>query len=86
MVTDYGAARFLNIEAKSGGDPATARRYYQDWLEIAKQLYDAAPENADYARDLWVSIPDTATEDQRNVTRAAIRLIQIADTVAVTTV
>jgi predicted TIM-barrel fold metal-dependent hydrolase len=37
------------------------------------------------ARDLWVSIPDTAKEDQRSVTRAAVRLIQIADTVAVTT-
>jgi hypothetical protein len=41
--------------ARSGGDPASARRYYQDGLEIRKRLFDAAPENADYARDLWVS-------------------------------
>jgi predicted TIM-barrel fold metal-dependent hydrolase len=37
------------------------------------------------ARDLWRSIPETAEDDQREVTRATIRLIQIADTVAVTT-
>ena len=39
----------------SGGDPAAARRYYEDGLTIAKRLADAAPENADYARDLSVS-------------------------------
>ena len=39
----------------SGGDPAAARRYYEDGLTIRKRLADAAPENADYARDLWVS-------------------------------
>jgi len=37
------------------------------------------------ARDLWVSIPHTPEAGQRDVTRAAVRLIQIADTVAVTT-
>ena len=36
------------------------------------------------ARELWASIPETPDEDQRDVTRATIRLIQIADTVAVT--
>ncbi len=36
------------------------------------------------ARDLWVTIPDTPEADQRAATRAAVRLIQIADTVAVT--
>jgi uncharacterized protein len=38
------------------------------------------------ARDLWATLPDTADADKRDVTRAAVRLIQIADTVAVTTV
>ena len=41
--------------ARSGGDPAAARRYYEDGLTIAKRLADAAPENADYARDLSIS-------------------------------
>ena len=41
--------------ALSGGDPATAPRFYQDGLAIRKRLSDAAPENADYARDLSVS-------------------------------
>ena len=41
--------------ARSGGDPAAARRYYEDGLTIRKRLADAAPENADYARDLSVS-------------------------------
>ena len=39
----------------SGGDPAAARRYYEDGLTIRKRLADAAPDNADYARDLSVS-------------------------------
>ena len=39
----------------SGGDPAAARRYYEDGLTIRKRLAGAAPENADYARDLSVS-------------------------------
>ena len=39
----------------SGGDPAAARRYYEDGLTIRKRLADAAPENADYARNLWVT-------------------------------
>ena len=41
--------------ARSGGDPAAARRFYEDGLTIRQRLADAAPENADYARDLWVS-------------------------------
>ena len=41
--------------ARSGGDPAAARRYYEDGLTIAKRLADAAPENADYARGLSIS-------------------------------
>ena len=41
--------------ARSGGDPAAARRYYEDDLTIRMRLADAAPENADYARDLSVS-------------------------------
>ena len=35
--------------------PWRARRNYEDYLAIAKRLADAAPENADYARDLSVS-------------------------------
>ena len=53
--------------------------YHREELDQIRELLVAA-------RDLWVSIPDTAKEDQRAVTRAAVRLIQIADTVAVTTV
>ena len=45
----------------SGGDPAAARRYYEDGLTIAKRLADAAPENADYARDLFVSYIGSVT-------------------------
>ena len=37
------------------------------------------------ARDLWATLPDAADDDKRAVVRTAIRLIQIADTVAVTT-
>ncbi len=37
------------------------------------------------ARDLWLTLPDTAEADRRAVGRTAVRLIQIADTVAVTT-
>ena len=36
------------------------------------------------ARDLWATLPDAADENKRAVVRTAIRLIQIADTVAVT--
>ena len=38
------------------------------------------------ARDVWAAIPETPDEGKRDATRAAVRLIQIADTVAVTTV
>ena len=34
--------------ARSAGDRAAARRFYQDGLDIRKRLHDAAPENADY--------------------------------------
>jgi predicted TIM-barrel fold metal-dependent hydrolase len=52
--------------------------YHREELGEIRELLVAA-------RDLWATIPDTAKEDQRAVTRAAVRLIQIADTVAVTT-
>ena len=47
--------RRLGDLAMSGGDPAAARRYYEDGLTIRQRLANAAPENADYARNLWVS-------------------------------
>ena len=50
--------------AMSGGDPAAARRYYEDGLAIRKRLADAASENADYARDLsfsYVRLGDLAS-------------------------
>ena len=37
------------------------------------------------ARDLWATLPDAADNDKRAVVRTAVRLIQMADTVAVTT-
>ena len=52
--------------------------YHREELDQVRELLVAA-------RDLWVSIPDTPDEGKRDVTRAAVRLIQIADTVAVTT-
>ena len=52
--------------------------YHREELDAIRELLVAA-------RNLWVSIPDTAKDDQRDVTRATVRLIQIADTVAVTT-
>jgi predicted TIM-barrel fold metal-dependent hydrolase len=52
--------------------------YHRGELDQIRELLLAA-------RDLWASIPEAADEDQRDVTRATIRLIQIADTVAVTT-
>jgi predicted TIM-barrel fold metal-dependent hydrolase len=51
--------------------------YHREELDQIRELLLAA-------RDLWVSIADTAKENQREMTRATIRLIQIADTVAVT--
>jgi predicted TIM-barrel fold metal-dependent hydrolase len=53
--------------------------YHREELGEIRELLVAA-------RDLWATIPDTAKDDQRSVTRAAVRLIQIADTMAVTTV
>ena len=41
--------------AMSGGDPAAARRYYEDWSEDRETAGRRGPENADYARDLSVS-------------------------------
>ena len=35
-----------------GGGPAAARRYYADGLTRRENLSEAAPENAQYARDL----------------------------------
>ena len=37
------------------GDGTQARAFYEKALEIAERLAENAPENADYARDLWVS-------------------------------
>src|SRR5437763_15360249 len=37
------------------------------------------------ARDLWATLTDAADDDKRAIVRTAVRLIQIADTVAVTT-
>ena len=51
--------------------------YHREELGQIRELLIAA-------RDLWKSIADTAPEDQREATRATIRLIQMADTVAVT--
>ena len=42
--------------AMSGGDPATARRYYEDSETIWRRLSSAAPENADFARGLTVPL------------------------------
>ena len=43
------------LQRRLAGDPAAARKFYPDGLQIAQRLYDAAPENADYARDLSIS-------------------------------
>ena len=51
--------------------------YHREELDQIRELLVAA-------RDLWVTIADTPEGDQREATRATIRLIQIADTVAVT--
>jgi predicted TIM-barrel fold metal-dependent hydrolase len=52
--------------------------FHREELDQIRELLVAA-------RDLWATIPDTAKEDQHSATRTAVRLIQIADTVAVTT-
>ena len=41
--------------AMSADDPAAALTFFRDALEIRHRLHDDAPENADYARDLWIS-------------------------------
>jgi predicted TIM-barrel fold metal-dependent hydrolase len=53
--------------------------YHREELGQIRELLVAA-------RDLWATLPDAADEDKRAVVRTAVRLIQIADTVAVTTV
>lgn len=37
------------------GNGVQAREFYEKALEISERLADSAPENVDYARDLWVS-------------------------------
>jgi len=52
--------------------------YHREELDQIRELLVAA-------RDLWATMPDASDEDKRTVVRTAVRLIQIADTVAVTT-
>lgn len=52
--------------------------YHREELDEIRELLVAA-------RDLWATLPDASDEDKRAVVRTAVRLIQIADTVAVTT-
>jgi predicted TIM-barrel fold metal-dependent hydrolase len=53
--------------------------YHREELDEIRELLVAA-------RDLWATLPDAADDEKRAVVRTAVRLIQIADTVAVTTV
>ncbi len=53
--------------------------YHREELDQIRELLVAA-------RDLWATLADTPQGDRRTVVRTAVRLIQIADTVAVTTV
>src|SRR5206468_2182902 len=46
--------------------------YHREGLDQIRELLVAA-------RDLWAAIPDTPDEGKRDATRAAVRLIQIAD-------
>jgi predicted TIM-barrel fold metal-dependent hydrolase len=62
----------LNATAEPNG-------YHREELDQIRELLVAA-------RDLWATLADTASGERRTVVRAAVRLIQIADTVAVTTV
>jgi predicted TIM-barrel fold metal-dependent hydrolase len=52
--------------------------YHREELDEIRELLVAA-------RDLWATLPDAADDDKRAVVRTAVRLIQMADTVAVTT-
>ena len=52
--------------------------YHRDELDQIRELLLAA-------HDVWAKLPDTPDSERRTVIRAAVRLIQIADTVAVTT-
>jgi predicted TIM-barrel fold metal-dependent hydrolase len=52
--------------------------YHREELDQIRELLVAA-------RDLWATLPDAPEGERRPVVRAAVRLIQIADTVAVTT-
>jgi predicted TIM-barrel fold metal-dependent hydrolase len=53
--------------------------YHREELDQIRELLVAA-------RDIWAMLPEAAVEDKRAVTRTAVRLIQIADTLAVTTI
>jgi hypothetical protein len=54
------------------GNGVQAREFYEKALEVAERLSESAPENADYARDLWVSCWRMASleEDAQDPIRA----------------
>jgi predicted TIM-barrel fold metal-dependent hydrolase len=52
--------------------------FHREELDQIRELLVAA-------HDLWATLPDAADDDKRAVVRTAVRLIQMADTVAVTT-
>jgi hypothetical protein len=65
--------------AVSDGDPAAARRYYEESLSTTEPLARAVPESAEYARRLWFSYAKLAhlaeeypsTDDARSWWRRA---------------
>ena len=44
----------------ASGDLKSARRYFEDGLQIRRELADADPHSAQKKRDLWVSHDKTA--------------------------
>ena len=46
------------------GNGTQAREYYEKALEVRERLAASAPENADYARDLWVSCAKMASLEE----------------------
>ena len=73
----------IECAGSAAGEAGDARRKsngaHREELDEIRELLVAA-------RDLWVSVPDAPDGERRPRVRAAARLIQIADTVAVTTV